>query len=64
MEHRWLKYTGWSEEEFDSVADTFRDPGVWWIRNGEWCKKDIDGIERTYGKVHLNVEQMKKYYQE
>jgi len=61
---RWLDYTGWSDKEFDEVADTFRDPRVWWIKNGEWCKRDIDGVERSYGTVHLSLEQSKKYFQE
>lgn len=62
--YRWLEYVGWTEKEFDRVADTFRDPGVWWIRDGEWCKKDIDGQERSYGKVNLNKEQWSKYFNE
>lgn len=61
---RWLDYVGWSEKEFDKVADSFRDPSVWWIRNGKWCKKDIDGIERTYGLINLNSKQQKNYFQE
>lgn len=60
--NRWLKYVGWSEEEFDKVADSFRDPSVWWIKGNEWCKLDIDGVERKYGKVHLNDSAQKKYF--
>ena len=26
---RWLAYVGMTEEEFDAIADTFRDPRVW-----------------------------------
>jgi len=62
--NRWLKYVNWSEQEFDEVADKFRDPSVWWIRDNQWCKKDIDGQERTYGKVFLNNESQRKYYTE
>ena len=40
---RWLKYVGMSEEEFDKIADTFRDPKVWRIENNEWKKDEIDG---------------------
>ena len=61
---RWLDYTGWNEAKFDSVADRFRDPRVWWIRNNKWCKKDIDDVERTYGKVHLDTKQKEKFYQD
>lgn len=61
--NRWLKYVDWTEEEFDFIADKYRDPGVWWIKNDHWCKLDIDGVERCYGKIsdkHLKL----KYYNE
>lgn len=35
---RWLEYTGTTEERFDRVADTFRDPRVWRSRGGQWEK--------------------------
>lgn len=39
---RWLEYVGWTEEQFDQVADTFRDPRVWWKdENGNWAKDNI-----------------------
>lgn len=38
---RWLSYVGMSEDEFDAIADTFRDPRVWWRENGEWKKDNI-----------------------
>lgn len=39
---RWLEYVGWTEEQFDKVADTFRDPRVWWIdESGKWKKDNI-----------------------
>lgn len=39
---RWLAYVGWTEEKFDQIADTFRDPRVW-VKNekGEWVKDNI-----------------------
>lgn len=61
---RWLEYVGWTEEKFDYVADTFRDPRVWWIRNGEWVKQDPWGDESTYGKVHLSDHETAKYFVE
>jgi hypothetical protein len=30
-----------SKEEFDAIADTFRDPRVWWMADGTWRKQDI-----------------------
>jgi len=38
---RWLEYTGYTEEQFDAIADTFRDPRVWWSVDGQWHKKNI-----------------------
>lgn len=38
---RWLEYAGMAEEEFDRIADTFRDPRVWRRENGEWVKDNI-----------------------
>src|SRR5436309_15248655 len=39
---RWLAYVGWSEHEFDDVADGFRDPRVWWKdREGCWKKDNL-----------------------
>lgn len=61
---RWLKYVGWTEEKFDAEADKFRDPRVWWIRENQWCKHDVDGKERLYGKVNLSEESKKKFYTE
>ena len=37
---RWLKYVGITEEDFDNIADTFRDPRVWEIKNGKWIKDE------------------------
>lgn len=59
---RWLKYTGWTENEFDRSADKFREPSVWWISNGFWTKQDIDGVDRKYGAVTLSVKEQQKYY--
>ncbi len=40
--YRWLDYVGMTEEEFDRVADTFRDPRVWSKNErGEWSKQNI-----------------------
>jgi hypothetical protein len=39
---RWLDYVGWTEEQFDEVADTFRDKRVWWKdENHNWKKDNI-----------------------
>ena len=59
--YRWLDYVGWTEKEFDRVADTFRDPRVWWIDNGQWWKDNIWGTPSSYGKVHLPPKEQIKY---
>jgi hypothetical protein len=39
---RWLQYVGMTEEEFDRIADTFRDPRVWRKdETGKWVKDNI-----------------------
>ena len=58
---RWLEYVSWTEEEFDKVADTFRDPRVWWIENGQWWKENIWGGASSFGPVFLKKEQQIKY---
>jgi imidazoleglycerol phosphate synthase cyclase subunit len=37
---RWLHYVGMSEAEFDAIADTFRDPRIWWF-DGGWQRKEV-----------------------
>ncbi|OGQ88473.1 MAG: histidine biosynthesis family protein [Deltaproteobacteria bacterium RIFOXYD12_FULL_56_24] len=38
---RWLEYVGMSEEAFDRIADTFRDPRVWTMANGRWQRQEL-----------------------
>lgn len=38
---RWCEYTGMNEGEFDRIADSFRDPSVWWRVEGQWIKRNI-----------------------
>ena len=40
---RWLKYVDMKEDDFDKIADSFRDPGVWHQKNNLWHKDTIDG---------------------
>ncbi len=40
--HRWLKYVDMTEDEFDRIADHFRDPRVWeWSEKNKWTKDNI-----------------------
>jgi|ETNmetMinimDraft_23_1059889.scaffolds.fasta_scaffold13757_2 N-acetyl sugar amidotransferase len=48
---RWLKYVDMSEEEFDSIADKFRDQRVWKIKDNKWFKENLWGGESSYGTV-------------
>jgi len=58
----WLNYVGWTEEKFDEVADTFRDPRVWWIKNGEWWKNNLNGKPSSYGLVKLKKKYWTNYH--
>lgn len=37
---RWLEYAGMNEDEYDRIADTFRDPRVWRMEDGAWVKDE------------------------
>lgn len=39
--YRWLDYVGMSEDEFDRIADTFRDPRVWWREDQQWKRRKL-----------------------
>lgn len=59
---RWLDYVGMSEEEFDQIADTFRNPRVWWIEDDQWWKQNVWGEPSSYGPVHHSPAlDVKKY---
>ena len=38
---RWLDYVRMSEDEFDSIADTFRDPRVWSRLDSQWVRDTL-----------------------
>jgi len=57
----WLDYVDMTEREFWEVADSFRDPRVWWIENGEWHKHNVWGDSSSFGPVHLTDAQSEKY---
>ena len=41
---RWLEYVEMSEQDFDAIADTFRDPRVWTFDSNGWKKEDITDV--------------------
>lgn len=49
--NRWLEYVGMTEEEFDHICDSFRDPRVWRVENGQWVKDNLWGEPSAYGEV-------------
>jgi N-acetyl sugar amidotransferase len=57
----WLNYVEMSEAEFWATADSFRDPRVWWIQDGQWWKHNLWGTPSAYGPVHLEAEKQRKY---
>lgn len=56
-----LNMTKIEEGEFWPIADTFRDPRVWWIQDGEWWKDNLWGKPSSYGKVQLAKDKWSKY---
>ena len=59
--HYWLNYVNMKEDEFWKIADTFRDPNVWWIKEKKWWKDNIWGEPSSYGDIHLSKKDQKKY---
>lgn len=57
----WLKYVDMPEDEFWSTADTFRDPRVWFIKDGFWHKENIWGGYSAYEEVRLSENLQSKY---
>lgn len=60
LEH-FLNISQMEKEEFFRIADTFRDPRVWWIENGEWWKDTIWGEPSSYGEVRLSKDAWSAY---
>jgi N-acetyl sugar amidotransferase len=56
-----LTMTGMEKDDFFRIADTFRDPRVWWIQNGEWWKDTLWGVPEAYGEVYLPKSDWGKY---
>ena len=46
--NRWLEYVDMTEDEFDQIADKFRDPSVWQKNQGTWFKDTIDGETKPF----------------
>jgi N-acetyl sugar amidotransferase len=57
---RWLEYVDMTENEFDRIADTFRNPRVWRIENNQWVKDNIWGGSSAYGNIHAIPPSMQK----
>jgi hypothetical protein len=59
--YHWLSYVNMTELEFWTIADTFRDPRVWWIQDNQWFKNNIWGEPSGYGMVYLPNDLKDKY---
>ena len=59
--YHWLDYVNMSEKNFWKIADTFRDPRYWWIKNKKWYKYNLWGGYSSYGKVYLSKKQIKNF---
>ena len=51
-----------TEDEFDTIADNFRDNRVWWIEDNKWWKNTLWGKPECYGEVKLKKNNRSKYY--
>tara|TARA_B100000029_G_scaffold263414_1_gene259589 strand:- start:6687 stop:7847 length:1161 start_codon:yes stop_codon:yes gene_type:complete len=51
-----------TEDEFDVIADNFRDGRVWWIEDNKWWKNTLWGKPECYGEVKLKKNDRSKYY--
>ena len=57
----WLDYVEMDENEFWKVADSFRDPRVWWIENNTWFRKAINGKDFEDQPVRLEASKRAKF---
>ena len=57
----WLNYVELKENIFWKVADKFRDPRVWWIKNNQWYKYNLWGGYSPYNEVYLNKDEKEKF---
>ncbi len=60
---RWLEYVGMSEDEFDEIADTFRDSRVWtknskdeWEKDNLWGGRSAYPVPKLTQKPHVRPE--------
>jgi N-acetyl sugar amidotransferase len=57
----WLDYVDMKEDEFWQIADTFRDPNVWYIQDDQWWKDNLWGEPSAHGGIYIPKEQRSKY---
>ena len=57
----WLDYVGMTKDRFWQIADSFRDPRVWWIEDNEWWKDNIWGEPSSYGEIHIDGDLKDKF---
>ena len=59
--YHWLDYLIMSEDEFWRIADTFRDPKIWKIKNGNGGKITFGVKNLLMGKYILKRKEWKRY---
>ena len=57
----WLDYVGMTKDRFWQIADSFRDPRVWWIEDNKWWKDNIWGEPSSYGEIHIDGDLKDKF---
>ena len=50
-----------TNEKFWKIADTFRDPRVWRIKDNKWFKDNIWGRKFIRGDVHLETKEIEEF---
>ncbi len=59
--YHWLDYVKMSEDEFWIIADSFRDPRIWWIEGNKWYKDNIWGDPSSFGDVALSKQEIEVF---
>ena len=58
---RWLTYVDMQEHDFDRIADTFRDPRVWWHDGVDWRRNQLGiGARGESGEIRNQSMQSRK----
>ena len=57
----WLVYVEMTKEHFWEIADSLREPRVWWIEDNKCWKDNIWCETSSYGETHIDGDKKKKF---